>query len=163
MSALDSLHRALTQAYGTGVVIGDETAEDLLTAAGTEFQMDAQAYPGELDMLRGLIATLHVVTAHGDLTDVAKVLAEHKADDTQARAETSSHERRLRQLLAAIRLHRGAWTSKRTQEWRRFTGGPTQRGTASHDLTELTRRGHLQQHGPTDGRFYTLNTHRGTS
>jgi len=116
----------------------------------------AETYPGEVDMLRGLLATLHAVVQHGDLTDVRKLLEEHRTDHAQARAETSSHERRLAQLHAAIRVHRGTWTSKRVQEWRRFTGGPTQRGTASRDLAELHRRGHLRQHGPANGRFYTL-------
>lgn len=47
----------------------------------------AETYPGELDMLRGLVATLHVVAQHGDLTDVRKLLAEHEADDAQARVQ----------------------------------------------------------------------------
>lgn len=52
---------------------------------------DAEAgpedYPGELAMLRGLVATLHAVAEHGDLPDVRKVLAEHKSDEAEARAE----------------------------------------------------------------------------
>lgn len=116
-----------------------------------------EAYPGETDMLRGLVATLTVVAQHGDLNDVRKILEEHQADDAQARTETSSHEHRAAALLVAIRLHRGAWNVRRVQEWRRFTGGPTQRGTARRDLDELYRRGHLHRRGPDDGRFYTLN------
>lgn len=53
------------------------------TAAG-------EAYPGELAMLHGLIATLTAVAEHGDLNDVRKLLEEHKADDTAARAETKT-------------------------------------------------------------------------
>lgn len=49
---------------------------------------DGQAYPGELAMLHGLVATLTAVAEHGDLKDVRKLLEEHKADDTAARAET---------------------------------------------------------------------------
>ncbi len=123
----------------------------------TEATTTGEAYPGELAMLHGLIATLTAVAQHGDLNDVRKLLEEHKADDAQARTETSSHEHRVAALLAAIRLHRGAWNVRRVQEWRRFTGGPTQRGTARRDLDELHRRGHLHRHGQADGRFYTLN------
>ncbi|PNG19734.1 hypothetical protein [Streptomyces cahuitamycinicus] len=73
---------------------------------------------------------------------------------------TSSREQRLAQLLDTIRTHGGRWTSGRVQDLRRLTGGPTQRGTASRDLAELNRRGHLNQHGPEDGRFYTLKTRK---
>jgi hypothetical protein len=75
-------------------------------------------------------------------------------------ATVSSREQRLAQLLDTIRTHGARWTSGRVQNLRRLTGGPTQRGTASRDLQELTRRGHLQQHGPRDGRFYTLSTRK---
>ncbi|MFJ4681993.1 hypothetical protein [Streptomyces sp. NPDC088789] len=46
---------------------------------------DGQAYDGELAMLHGLIATLAAVVEHGDLGDVRKLLAEHRADDAEAR------------------------------------------------------------------------------
>ncbi|MFF9894915.1 hypothetical protein [Streptomyces longispororuber] len=72
----------------------------------------------------------------------------------------SSRERRLEQLLDTIRTHGGRWTANRVQNLRRLTGGPTQRGTASRDLKELARRGHLDEHGPEDGRFYTLKTRK---
>lgn len=74
---------------------------------------------------------------------------------------TSSREARLAQLLDTIRTHPGRWTVGRVQDLRRLTGGATQRGTARHDLAELARRGHLNQHGPEDGRFYTLKTRKG--
>ena len=47
-------------------------------------------YPGETDMLRGLVATLHVVAENGDLTDVQKLLAEHASDDAAARQAVSA-------------------------------------------------------------------------
>jgi hypothetical protein len=120
-------------------------------------------YPGELDMLRGLVATLRAVAAHGDLPDVRKLLDEHERDERAAIAATirtslSSRERRLLQLLDTIRTHGGRWSVGRVQDLRRLTGGATQRSTARHDLTELARRGHLDQHGPDTGRFYTLRT-----
>lgn len=68
----------------------------------------------------------------------------------------SARERRLAQLIDTIRTHRGTWGPKRVQDLRRFTGGPTQRGTAKRDLEELCRRGHLDEFGPDDGRFFTL-------
>lgn len=49
--------------------------------------MSTEDYSGELDMLRGLVATLRAIAEHGDLPDVRKVLAEHAADDAEARAE----------------------------------------------------------------------------
>ena len=75
------------------------------------------------------------------------------------RTSTSSREQRLAQLLDTIRTHGARWTAGRVQNLRRLTGG-TQRGTASRDLQELTRRGHLNQCGPRDGRFYTLRTRK---
>ncbi|MFJ8144647.1 hypothetical protein ACIQ6R_06180 [Streptomyces sp. NPDC096048] len=130
-----------------------------------------EAYPGELDMLRGTLATLHAVAEHGDLGDVRKLLAEHRADDAAARAEqgkssrtpadaTPAREQRLAQLLDTIRTHRGQWRVGQVQALRRVTGGPTQRSTARRDLAELARRGHLLQHGPKDGRFYTLKSRK---
>lgn len=44
-------------------------------------------YPGQLDMLRGLIATIRVVVDHGDLDDVRKLLDEHQRDEQDAVAE----------------------------------------------------------------------------
>jgi hypothetical protein len=75
----------------------------------------------------------------------------------------STREQRLAQLLDVICSRPGKWSAGHVQELRRRTGGPTQRGTARRDLAELHRRGHLQQHGPRDGRFYTLDNRKGCS
>lgn len=76
-------------------------------------------------------------------------------------ASTSSREQRLAQLLDTIRTRPAfRWTTGFVQNLRRLTSGATQRGTASRDLQELTRRGHLVQRGPRDGRFYTLKTRK---
>lgn len=65
------------------------SAQSLLDAYQAEvLAEDGQAYPGELAMLHGLIATLTAVAEHGDLKDVRELLEEHKADDTAARTET---------------------------------------------------------------------------
>lgn len=85
--------------------------------------------------------------------------AEEKATAPAAKATPD----RVDQLLDTIRTHRGKWTVNRVRDVRRLTGGPTQRSTARRDLAELHRRGHLQQHGPQDGRFYTLTTHKGVA
>ncbi|MFI1676999.1 hypothetical protein [Streptomyces sp. NPDC020607] len=70
----------------------------------------------------------------------------------------SVRERRLEQLLDTIRTHGGRWTTSRVQDMRRRQGQTAQRGTARHDLAELHGRGHLVEHGPADGRYYTLAT-----
>ncbi|RMB85591.1 hypothetical protein [Streptomyces shenzhenensis] len=84
---------------------------------------------------------------------------EGKSSRTAADAtpdKLTAREHRLAQLLDTIRTHGGKWSSSSVQQIRRATGGPVQRGTADRDLIELTRRGHLAQHGAADGRYYTL-------
>jgi hypothetical protein len=138
----------------------------------------AENFPDELLMLRGLVATLRSVAEHGDLTDVRKLLDEHRRDEQDAYAEAEemssreanatpgvgpARERRLEQLLDTIRTHGGKWATSTVQQVRRATGAPAQRGTARRDLAELHRRGHLQQHGAGDGRYYTLRHQKGES
>lgn len=48
---------------------------------------EAEAYLGELAMLRGLVATLRAVAEHGDLPDVRQLLEEHQRDERDAYAE----------------------------------------------------------------------------
>jgi len=71
-----------------------------------------------------------------------------------------SREQRLAQLLDTMRTWGGRWTSGRVQELRRLTGEAPCRTTARRDLHTLTQRRHLQQHGPDNGRYFTLNTTR---
>ncbi|WP_338683842.1 hypothetical protein QD712_25555 [Streptomyces acidiscabies] len=68
----------------------------------------------------------------------------------------SSRERRLTDTLTLIQTRGGKWGAGRLHRWRRTRSGPVQRGTARRDLAELCQRGHLAQHGPDDGRYYTL-------
>ena len=76
-------------------------------------------------------------------------------------ASQSSREQRLAQLLDTIRTRPSVrWTTSRVQDIRRITSGATQRGTASRDLQELARRGHLNERGPADGRYFTLRTRK---
>lgn len=72
----------------------------------------------------------------------------------------SAREQRLAQLLDTIRTYRGEWRAGDVVVVRRMTGGPIQRSVARRDLAELHRRGHLNQHGAADGRFYTLKRKR---
>lgn len=44
-------------------------------------------YPGELDMLRGLLGVLRPVAQHGDMAEVQRLLAEHAADEQASYAE----------------------------------------------------------------------------
>jgi len=144
-------------AFEHAEVLADRYRAEILAEHPTA---PAEAYPGELAALRGLARTLRTTIRpdNADIDEVRELLHLHATADAAARARVGAgHEQRVAQLLEAIRAHRGAWTVKRVQEWRRFTGGPTQRGTARRDLDELYRRGHLHRHGPDDGRFYTLN------
>ncbi|MFF9205105.1 hypothetical protein ACF1AE_25455 [Streptomyces sp. NPDC014986] len=75
-------------------------------------------------------------------------------------ATASSREARLAQLLDTIRTWGGRWTSGRVQEQRRLSGAAPCRTTARRDLIALAERGHLDQRGPANGRFYTLRTRK---
>ncbi|MEW1551529.1 hypothetical protein [Streptomyces tsukubensis] len=63
-------------------------------------------------------------------------------------------------LLTAITTTGGCWSTVRVVRWRARQSGPqaTLRGTARRDLYVLARHGHLTEHGPHDGRFYTLRS-----
>ncbi|MFD4968881.1 hypothetical protein [Streptomyces sp. NPDC058424] len=138
-------------------------------AAGT-----AEAYPGELAMYRQLVRTLRadVRPDDADLNQVRDRLHQHAAADVTAREEAkgkSSHPanatprltgRRAR-LLDAIRAHRGRWDTGRVLDLYRLTEpGHIQRVTARRDLGYLQWCGYLDQHGPANGRFYTLKARK---
>ncbi|MFC9465168.1 hypothetical protein [Streptomyces coelicoflavus] len=140
-----------------------------------------EAYPGELDMLRGLLTTLHIVAEHGDLDDVRKLLTEHHSDDQAARAEwekasataptttAAGPTGRVGQLLDAIRTARGEWPVHRAIAFYRdnvpaLRSMPHRhlRTVARGDLRDLTAWGHLQRHDDPENarRFYTLKTRK---
>lgn len=75
-------------------------------------------------------------------------------------ASTSSREQRLVQLLDTVRTWGGRWTSGRVQDLRRLSGGAPCRTTARRDLIALVERGHLQQHGPDNDRYFTINARK---
>ncbi|WP_031039781.1 hypothetical protein [Streptomyces sp. NRRL F-5650] len=105
---------------------------------------------------------IHQLSDHG-LTDECTAYARTQEKSSRPAADAtpeSAREQRLAQLLDTIRTHRGEWRASDIVTLRRLTGGPTKRSTARRDLAELHRRGHLNQHGPTDGRFYTLRRKR---
>ena len=88
MSARRHLIAAVAKSRGTVPAVADVArAEQLVDAHHAEvLTADGQAYTGELAMLRGLLATLHAVAAHGAVPDVPKLLAEPQADAAAARA-----------------------------------------------------------------------------
>ena len=121
MSALDDIRRALTDTYGTGIVFDGLTADDLITNAVAENQLDGQIYPGELLRHRGLVRVLRShALVHGDLAAVQEALIDHAADDSHARdlekARTSAHATRDRRQnhLALNTTEHGQSTTGRT-------------------------------------------------
>lgn len=85
MSALDDVRRALTDAYKDGIAHDGLTVGDLMNALTTDMALDAEVYPGELAMLRGLVRTLRVAGRQGDLPAVQQALLHHAVDDANAR------------------------------------------------------------------------------
>lgn len=164
MSALDDIRRALTDTYGTGIVFDGLTADDLITNAVAENQLDAQIYPGELLMLRGLVRVLRShALVHGDLAAVQKALIDHAADDSHARdlekARTSAPATRDRRqiLLGRITTELGQWTTRRTSRTYQALGiTGVFRSAVRADLSALHKAGHLDLHDENPGcRFYT--------
>jgi len=86
--ALDSAQLLLTPETTAELKRLQDLVVELEEKCSREHAADAtpgEDYPGETDMLRGLVATLKAVAAHGDLADVQKLLAEHASDDADAR------------------------------------------------------------------------------
>ncbi|HEY8985696.1 MAG TPA: hypothetical protein VIU15_39760 [Streptomyces sp.] len=156
MSIRHVVEHALLSYYGdsadpdalVGEVLAQYTAEceaAVLRRAADAISVLPQDYecdPGRGDAVERLRAT-----AAGIEAEVKEKSSPTGADATPTRAD---------HLLDTIRAQGGRWTTGRVQAHRRSTGGPTQRGTASRDLDELYRRGHLQRCGAQDGRFYVL-------
>lgn len=95
MSAPDiraTVHAALSSVQGTTHHLGLVTLQvltDRVTEAVAPLVPDTtEAYPGQLAMLTGLVATLRAVATHGDLADVRKLLDEHQRDEQDAYTET---------------------------------------------------------------------------
>ena len=132
---------------------------------------DGQAYPSELAMLHGLIATLRAVAEHGDLNDVRKLLEEHQTDHAAARAEThtvpAGPTGRVAQLLDAIRTARGRWTTVTAFRFYRdhirsldHIPNTQLRAVARGDLRDHTTWGHLARHEEPGRQYYTLKTRK---
>lgn len=140
------------------------SAQSLLDAYQAEvLAEDGQAYPGELAMLHGLIATLTAVAEHGDLKDVRKLLEEHKHDDAAARAgtprpEVAADSTRQGALLAVIRGYGegGRWKSGIARQALAALGYDVAKGTAGTDLAQLAAEGHLVRHDEKGVTFYLL-------
>ncbi|MEU9640893.1 hypothetical protein [Streptomyces sp. NPDC048188] len=165
MSAFDDIRRALTDAYGTGMIFDDLTASDLIKAAV------AETYPGELAMLRGLVRVLRtVVREDGSLEEARRLLWQHASDESaaysQAREKSSpagvdatpADTTRRAQLLYAMSTQGGRWKSGRVTRWYEANGyeGLTVRD-ARRDLAVLRDRGHIHQHDSAGVRFFTTS------
>jgi len=66
-------------------------------------------------------------------------------------------------LLRAMRERRGPWTTGMVWRLYHSRGHAPTRKTARDDLALLARQGVLIVHGPTNGRYYTLNTWTGAA
>jgi hypothetical protein len=87
--ALDSAQLLLTPETTAELKRLQDLVAELEEKSSREPAADAtpgEAYPGELAMLRGLVATLRVVAEHADLIDVRQLLDEHKRDEQDAYA-----------------------------------------------------------------------------
>jgi hypothetical protein len=172
MSARDKLH-----AYaGTPSVLPESMLDAALDAYRDEVLAEnGEAYPGELAMLRGLVATLRVVAQHGDLADVVKLLDEHQRDEQDAYAEApavsdgpAGPTGRVARLLDAIRTARGRWTTARAAQFYRDCGieppgaqWSRTRTVARGDLRDLAAWGHLIRHEEPGRTYFVLKTRKG--
>ncbi|MFE5258282.1 hypothetical protein [Streptomyces coelicoflavus] len=133
-------------------------AEDRARVA--ELETDQAANDREYEAALTLVAELQAKLAQAEKaptqTDQMGKSSRTPADATP----DAAREQRLAQLLDTIRTYRGEWRAGDVVVVRRLTGGPIQRSVARRDLAELHRRGHLNQHGSADGRFYTLKRKR---
>ncbi|MEV5977550.1 hypothetical protein [Streptomyces sp. NPDC052114] len=138
-----------------------------------EYRLDEQrSAVGELAALvracpvEWLDATYGADAEPGDIAvGLYEAVRAEQAGEKSSRAAANAtpdpvRERRLEQLLDAVRTWRGRWTTVRAQDLYRLTGGPTERHVARRDLAELHRRGHLRKHSSDGGQHYTLATRK---
>ncbi|MEU7381513.1 hypothetical protein AB0A91_16225 [Streptomyces sp. NPDC042207] len=132
-----------------------------------------EAYPGELDMLRGLVRTLRTVVRpdDADMDEVRQLLHHHASDDAAAREEAKTTPAgptgRVGRLLDAIRTGRGRWTTTRAAQFYRDArlGPPGAtwtriRTVARGDLRDLAAWGHLLRYEEPGRQYYTLKTRK---
>lgn len=65
----------------------DHRSRSTTTAPTTD--KSGEAYPGELAMLRGVLAVLRTVAQHGDMDEVNRILTEHEWDERAAYDKTT--------------------------------------------------------------------------
>ncbi|MFI2632577.1 hypothetical protein ACH5A2_19595 [Streptomyces collinus] len=139
--------------------------------------MTGENYPGELEMLRGLVRTLRAAARWGCIAEVQKLLWEHARDEAAAYEQageksspagadaTPADNARQTALLDAIRKDpTGRWKSGRAVKALRAAGHhPISPSTASHCLAVLAAAGHLIRHEEEGVRWYEVapqSTHR---
>jgi hypothetical protein len=129
-------------------------------------------YPGELEMLRGLVRTLRTAARWGCIAEVQKLLWEHASDEAAAYEQTREKNSpagaeatpgdgpRQAALLDAIRKDpSGRWKSGRAVKALRAAGHhPVSPSTASHCLAALAAAGHLIRHEEEGVRWYEVAT-----
>ncbi|MEU0671310.1 hypothetical protein ABZ330_00160 [Streptomyces sp. NPDC006172] len=156
MSALDDIRRALTEAYGTGVVLHDLTADDLIKAVVVESDLDAEAYPGELAMLRGLVRTLRVAARQGDLAAVQQALINHAVDNANARDAASTFTTQCGNCptTAPLPVAASSWPRTTDSTWTCPACAGPQQPTATN------RRARLLHEMARGGRWKSGDVHR---
>ncbi|MER5213659.1 hypothetical protein ABT063_24585 [Streptomyces sp. NPDC002838] len=141
-------------------------------------------YPGELEMLRGLVRTLRTVVRENDtLPEVRRLLWEQASDEGAAYAEATEKSSRPAAdatadpkatgpalkwpddwdevLDTAIRAEGGEWQPKRVQQLYLVRyGRGLYRSNARQFLSKRAHAGLLTLHDRPNGRFYTLNARK---
>ncbi|WP_055696541.1 hypothetical protein [Streptomyces silaceus] len=163
MSARTVIEHALRVYYADSAE-PNAIARDLLAAHRDEVLRSMAAEVKTLGDARGWsVWAAHYMHPDVEFVDTGAPGVEEKATASAAKATPEpdpARERRLEQLLDAIRTWRGRWTTVRAQDLYRLTGGPTMRHVARRDLAELHRRGHLRKHSADAGQHYTLATRK---
>lgn len=156
----------------------DTLANELLDAHRAEVL--GQTFPGELEMLRGLVRVLRTAVRENDsLPEVRRLLWEHASDETAAYAEATEKSSRHAAeatpapkstgsalkwpddwdevLDTAIRAWGGEWTTKRVQQlYLARYGLGLYRCDASRFLSRRAHQGVLRLHNRPNARYYTL-------
>lgn len=126
---------------------------------------DAEAYPGELAMLRGLVRTLRVVVRYDDdVAEVRRLLHQHAADEAAAYAALGDVDkaRQAALLTGILAAPARRWKSGRAISLLREAGyHPVSPSTASHDLGALAAAGHLVRHEESGVVWYELTPRAG--
>ena len=124
--------------------------------------MTGENYPGELEMIRGLVRVLRIAARNEDMPEVQRLLWDHARDEAAAYEaapdQTAADLERQTALMAGIRQEPARrWKSGRAVNLLRRLGyHPISPRTASRDLAALAGAGLLVMHDEKGVRFYTV-------